>query len=88
MPSIRSSVSKHLAYCSKLVAVILSLNEIMPACSCCTKKGLVYITITALSSYQPSSYSKCIKLNIYLSYNVCSISNTKCIYFTIYLYTL
>jgi hypothetical protein len=50
MPSVRSLVFKCLAHCSKLVAVILSFSEIMPTCSCYIKKGLVYITITALFS--------------------------------------
>jgi hypothetical protein len=47
----------------------------MPSCSCYTEKGWVYIVIIALSSCQPSSCSECIKLNIYLSCNVYSISN-------------
>ena len=50
MPFIRSLVSKYSTCCSKLVAVILLLGEIIPAYSCCIKKGLVYIIITALSS--------------------------------------
>ena len=51
MPFIRFLVSKCSAYCSKLIAVILLLGEIMPIYSCCSKKGLVYIVITALSSH-------------------------------------
>jgi hypothetical protein len=47
MPFIRSLVSKHLAYCSKLVAVILLLNEIIPSCSRYAEKELVYIIIAA-----------------------------------------
>jgi hypothetical protein len=50
MPFIRSSVFKRLAYHSKLVAVILLLNEIMPTYSYYTEKGLVCIIIAALSS--------------------------------------
>ena len=49
----------------------------MPSYSCYAKKKLVYITIAAPSSCQPSSYTKCIKLNIRLFYNVRSISNAK-----------
>jgi hypothetical protein len=50
MPSVRSLAFKCLAYCSKLVAVILLLNKIMLTYSCCVEKGLVYITIIALFS--------------------------------------
>jgi hypothetical protein len=85
MPFVRSLVSKCLAHRFKLVAVILSLSEIMPTYSHCTEKGLVYITITAPFSQQPSSCSECTKLNIYSSYNIHSISNAECIYFTIHL---
>jgi len=60
MPPVRSSVSKRLARRSKLVAVILLFSKIMPSCSRYTEKGLVYITITAPSSQQPSSCSECI----------------------------
>ena len=50
MPPIRFLVSKYTACRSKLVAMILSLNKIMPTCSCYIEKGLVYIAIAALSS--------------------------------------
>jgi hypothetical protein len=50
MPFVRSLIFKHLAYRSKLVAVILLLSEIMPFYSYCTEKGLVYIIIIALFS--------------------------------------
>jgi hypothetical protein len=70
------------------MAVILLLNEIMPSCSCCMEKGLVYITIIALSSWQPSFCSKYTKLNIHLFYNIYFIFNAKCIYLIVYLYTL
>ena len=33
-----------------LIALILSISEVMPSCSYYIKKGLVYITITAPSS--------------------------------------
>jgi hypothetical protein len=88
MPPIRSLAFKHLAHHSKLVAVILLFSEIMPSCSHYTEKGLVYITITALSSRQPSSCSECTKLNIHSSCNVRFISNAKCIYLAVHLYTL
>jgi hypothetical protein len=88
MPFVRSLAFKHLAYCSKLIAVILLLSEIMPTYSRYTEKGLVYVTIMALSSQQPSSCSECIKLNMHSFCNICSVSNTKCIYFTAHLYIL
>ena len=50
----------------------------MPSYSYYTKKGLVYITITAPSGRQPSSYAECIKSNVRLSYNIYSVSATKC----------
>jgi hypothetical protein len=88
MPPIRSLVFKHLAHHSKLIVVIFLLSKIMPTYSYYMEKELVYITIIALFSQQPSSYSKCIKLNIYSSCNICFISNAKYIYFTVHLYTL
>jgi hypothetical protein len=88
MPPVRSLASKCLAYYSKLIVVIFLFSEIMPSYSCYAEKGLVYIIIIALSGQQPSSCSECIKLNMHLSYNIYSVSNAKCIYFTIYLCTL
>ena len=70
MPPIRSLASKYSAYYSKLVAIILFLSEIIPTCSYCIEKGLVYIIITALSSRQPSLYVKYTKLNIYTLCNI------------------
>ena len=77
MPFIKSLVS---AYCAYVVALILLLGEIMPIYSYCTEKRLVYIIITALFSCQPSFYSECIKLNIYLFYNVWLVFNIKYIF--------
>ena len=48
MPFIRFLVSKHHAY---IVAVILSLGEIMPTYSCYILKGLVYVVIAALFTH-------------------------------------
>ena len=76
MPPIRSLASKHRAY---IVAVILLLGEIMPSYSRCEEKKLVYITIIALFSRQPSSYIKCTKSNIHLSCNVKLVLDTKCL---------
>ena len=74
MPFIRSSAFKRHAY---IVAVILLLSEIIPSCSHCEEKKLVYITIVAPFSHQPSSCVECTKLNMYLSCNVRSVSNTE-----------
>ena len=75
MPPIRSLASKCYAY---IVAIILLLNKIMPSCSYCKEKKLVYIIIIAPFSRQPSFYVKCTKLNIYLSCNIKSVSDAKC----------
>jgi hypothetical protein len=88
MPFVRSLIFKCLACCFKLIAVIFLFNKIMLSYSCCIEKGLVYIIIITSFSWQPSSYSECTKLNIYLSYNIYFISNTKCIYLAVYLCTL
>ena len=77
MPFIRSLAFKYTACYSKLVAVILSLNKIMPSYSYYVEKGLVYITIITPLNCQPSFYTKCIKLNIYFSCNVHSVFNIK-----------
>ena len=87
MPPVRSSAFKCLVYYFKLVAIILLLNKIIPTYSCCVEKGLVYIIIIALFSYQPSFYTEYIKLNICFSYNIYSVFNTKCI-FLVYFYPL
>ena len=78
MPFIKSLASECCAY---IITLILLLGVIMPIYSYCVKKKLVYIIITALFSYQPSSYSKYIKLNIYSSCNIKSVSNAKYIFF-------
>ena len=74
MPPIRSLVSKRCAY---IVAIILLFGKIMPTYFYCVLKGLVYIIIIALSGCQPSFYIKYIKLNMRLSCNIRSVSNTK-----------
>jgi len=63
------------------IAFILSSSKVIPLCSRCLKKRLVYVTIAALSSCQPSFYSKCTSINIQLSYNICSVSNAKYIFY-------
>ena len=74
MPFIRSLTSVYYT----LLAIFISLNsKIMSPCSHYAKKGLVYITITALFSCQPSSYSKCIKANTYSLYNMHLVSTNK-----------
>ena len=74
MPSVRSLTSKH---CAHIVAVILLLSEIMPSCSHCEEKKLVYIIIIAPFSRQPSFYIKCTKLNMHLFCNIKSVSNAE-----------
>ena len=76
MPFIRSLVSKRCAY---IIAVILLFSEIMPSCSRCKEKKLVYIIIIAPFSRQPSFCVKCTKLNIHSFCNVKSVSNTECL---------
>ena len=81
MPLVRSLVFKHYAY---IVVVILLFSKIMPSYSYYKEKKLVYIIITALSSHYPFFYIKCTKLNIYLSYNIRSVSNTEYIFIFLY----
>ena len=74
MPPIRSLVS---VYCA-LLAVSISLDgEIMSPYSYYAKKGLVCIIIIIPFSCQPSSYSKCIKANIYFLCDVRLVSINK-----------
>ena len=80
MPFIRFLVFERLAYYFKLVAVIFLLGKIMPTYSYYAEKGLVYIIIIALSSYQPFFYAKCTKLNMRFSCNIYLIFNAKCIF--------
>ena len=84
MPPIRFLAS---ARYTKLVAVILLFSEIMPSCSYCKDKKLVYITIVAFFSRQPSFYIKYTKLNMRLSYNIRLVPDAEYLYL-IYLYSL
>ena len=74
MPFIKCLASKRHTY---VVAVILLLSKIMPTYSRCVLKGLVYITIIAPLDRQPSSYTKCTKLNMRLSCDIRLVSNIK-----------
>jgi len=67
MPPIRSLVSN---YYNRLVTIILSLSKVIPSYCRYMEKKLVYIAITALSSCQPSFYTKYTRANMRLSYNV------------------
>ena len=78
MPLIRSLASKR---CTYIITIILLLSEIMPICSYYILKGLVCIIIIASLGCQPSSYTKCTKLNMHLSCNVKLVSNAKYTYF-------
>ena len=84
MPFVRSSASKRRL---RLVSLILSLGEIIPSYSYYVEKGLVCIITIALLGRQPSSYTKCTKLNICLSYDIRLVFNAKYAYF-IYFYIL
>ena len=79
MPAIRLTVSKRYAL---FISSITFNGEIINPCSCCVKKGLVYITIIKPSGYQPSSCSECTKLNTCMLYNMRSVSLNKCTFFT------
>jgi len=70
--------AQHYAY---VVAIILSLSKVIPLCSCCVEKELVYITIAAPSSRQPSSCSKCTSANIQSSCDIHSVSNAEYIFY-------
>ena len=48
MPLIRSTTSRRY---NKLITLILSISKVMPSCSYCTKKGLIYIAIAAPSGH-------------------------------------
>ena len=84
MPFIRSLAFKRRTY---VIAVILSLSEIIPTYFCCVLKGLVYIAIIAPLGRQPSFYAKYTELNICSSCNIRLIFNTKYA-FLIYFYIL
>ena len=74
MPFIRSLAS----VCYILLAASISLNgEIISPYSYYAKKGLVYITIIAFSSRQPSSCSECTKANTRSLCNIHSVSTNK-----------
>ena len=74
MPFIRSLAS---VYCILLAASISLNSKIMSPYSYYAKKGLVYVTIIAFFSHQPSSYFKCTKANTYSLYNIYSVSTNK-----------
>ena len=84
MPLIRFLASKRRAC---VVAMILLFGEIMPTYSYCVLKGLVYIIIIAFLGYQPSSCTKCTKLNMCLSCNIRLVFIAKYVFF-IYSYVL
>ena len=84
MPPIKSLASECRA-CT--VVLILLLGVIMPMCFYYTEKKLVCVIIAVLFSYQPSSCSKCIKLNMYFFCNIRSVFNAKYAFF-IHLYSL
>ena len=62
--------------CYRWILILLTSIIIGPY-SRYLERGLIYITIIAPSSRQPSSYSKYTKSNIYLGYNIYLVSNSK-----------
>ena len=67
MPPIKSSTSNRY---NQLVTTILSLGKVILSYSYYIEKKLVYITITAPFSCQLSFYTKYMRLNMQLSYNI------------------
>ena len=78
MPPIRLLIS---IYHALLISFIAYDGEIISPCFYYAKKGLVYIAIVKSSSRQPFFCSECTKLNIYILYNLRSVSLNKYIYF-------
>jgi len=66
------------------VAFILSSSKVILLCSCCAKKGLVYVMIAALSSRQSSSCSECTSINMRSSCNIYSVSNAEYMFYISY----
>ena len=75
---IRSLVSEYHAYAVKIIVL---LSEFISSCSYYAVKGLVYVIFINLSTYQPSSCFKCMKLNMRSLYDIRSVSNAKYIFF-------
>jgi len=44
---------------AQVILVILLLGKIMPSCSCCAEKKLVYIAIASPTGRQPSFCIEC-----------------------------
>ena len=88
MPPVRFSASKRTACYFKLVAVILLLGKIIPTYSYYIEKGLVCIMIMAPLGRQPFFCIKYTKLNMCLSCDVKLVSDAKCMFFYIFLYSL
>ena len=86
MPPIRSFTFER---CTLLTASISFNKEIISPYSCYIKKGLVYVIIIFLFSYQPSSYFKCTKANTRLLCDIRLVPFNKyrflhCIYYCTY----
>jgi len=76
MPKV-TSLSSTACYTRTITIVLLLGKVILSPYSRYIKEGLVYITLASPLSWQPSFYLECTKVNIYLFYNVRSISNAK-----------
>ena len=63
------------------VVIQSTLLQHYDICSCYILKKLIYIAIVSFFSCQLSSYTKYIKLNVYLFCDIRLVFNTKCICF-------
>ena len=79
MPAVRLTVFKHYTLFTSSIALN---GEIMSPCSYYIKKGLVCVMITKPFNHQPSFYSKYIKSNTRVLYNMRSVSLNKYTFFT------
>ena len=80
MPLVKSLV---FIYYVLLAAFILLNSKIISPYSYYMKKGLIYIIIITLFSYQPSSYFKYTKVNTCFSYNIYLVLLNKYIFLTL-----
>ena len=74
MPFIRSLAFKHWA---KLVSTIILFGKIMPSYSCYVKRRLLCIIIIALFNCQPSSCTKCTRVNMRASCDIYLVSDAE-----------
>src|SRR6266702_2827445 len=73
----RASLSSSIVCHNRVIARILLLGEVMPTCSRCAKKRVVYVIIVSLTGRQPLLYTKYIKANIHSLCDVRSASDAE-----------